>query len=75
MEPLCSVCLAAHDPEIHEATLRIHRWFRSEIRRMQQRPPKVTKRGSRPPIMLKKNNTDNRKFFPEQEQFAESAEA
>jgi hypothetical protein len=27
----CKVCLNAHDDEIHEATLSIHRWFRQEV--------------------------------------------
>ena len=30
-EPECAVCYAAHDPEIHEATLRIHRWFCAQV--------------------------------------------
>jgi hypothetical protein len=29
----CSVCLVAHDPEIHEATTRIHEWFRASLTR------------------------------------------
>jgi hypothetical protein len=31
--PECAVCCAAHDQEIHEATLRIHGWFRQHIMR------------------------------------------
>ena len=27
----CSVCLADHDEAIHEATLRIHRWFYGQV--------------------------------------------
>ena len=27
----CAVCYAAHDEEIHEATLRIHRWFGNQV--------------------------------------------
>ena len=27
----CQVCLVPHDDEIHEATLNLHRWFRSEV--------------------------------------------
>jgi hypothetical protein len=27
----CAVCYAAHDDEIHEATLRIHRWFCGQV--------------------------------------------
>jgi hypothetical protein len=30
-EPECSVCYAAHDEAIHEATLRIHQWFCSQV--------------------------------------------
>ena len=30
-ESECSVCYAAHDEEIHEATLRIHRWFCGQV--------------------------------------------
>ena len=29
----CEVCGAEHDPEIHEATLRIHHWFHDEVTR------------------------------------------
>ena len=32
-EPECAVCYAAHDDEIHEATLRIHRWFYEQVTR------------------------------------------
>jgi hypothetical protein len=27
----CAVCYSTHDDEIHEATLRIHRWFRGQV--------------------------------------------
>jgi hypothetical protein len=27
----CQLCLGPHDDEIHEVTLRIHRWFREDI--------------------------------------------
>jgi lysozyme family protein len=27
----CTVCYAAHDEEIHQATLRIHRWFQHQV--------------------------------------------
>jgi hypothetical protein len=27
----CSVCYLVHDEEIHEATLRIHRWFFKQV--------------------------------------------
>jgi hypothetical protein len=27
----CAVCAVAHDPEIHEATERIHRWLRVSV--------------------------------------------
>jgi hypothetical protein len=30
-EPECAVCYGAHDAEIHEATLRIHQWFCSQV--------------------------------------------
>ena len=29
--PECKVCFAAHDDEIHEATLSVHRWFQQEV--------------------------------------------
>jgi hypothetical protein len=29
----CVVCYAAHDDEIHAATLRIHRWFHGQVTR------------------------------------------
>ena len=30
-EPECAVCGAAHDEEIHQATLSIHRWFHHQV--------------------------------------------
>jgi Zn-finger protein len=27
----CKVCFAPHNEEIHEATLRIHRWFQQQV--------------------------------------------
>ena len=27
----CSVCLGAHDEEIHAATLEVRHWFRTEV--------------------------------------------
>jgi diadenosine tetraphosphatase ApaH/serine/threonine PP2A family protein phosphatase len=27
----CEVCGVAHDPDIHEATLAIHDWFRGQV--------------------------------------------
>jgi hypothetical protein len=29
----CKVCLAAHDDEIHDATLRVKKWFRYQVNR------------------------------------------
>jgi hypothetical protein len=29
----CAVCLSTHDDEIHEATLRLHRWFHAQVTR------------------------------------------
>jgi hypothetical protein len=29
----CAVCYATHDDEIHESTLRIHRWFYGQVTR------------------------------------------
>jgi hypothetical protein len=31
MDRECKVCLTEHDPEIHEATLQVHRWLRENI--------------------------------------------
>ena len=31
--PECAVCCDAHDEDIHEATLRVHRWFRQHVLR------------------------------------------
>ncbi len=31
MMPECKICLDTHDPEIHDATRRIHEWFREQI--------------------------------------------
>ncbi len=30
-ETECAVCLIEHDDELHEATLRVRRWFRYEV--------------------------------------------
>jgi hypothetical protein len=30
-ESECAVCLADHDDAIHEATVRIHRWFCAQV--------------------------------------------
>ncbi len=30
----CRICLVEHDPEIHDATLRVHNWFRDEVNRL-----------------------------------------
>ena len=30
-ESECTVCSAAHDEEIHQATLSIHRWFQHQV--------------------------------------------
>jgi hypothetical protein len=27
----CNVCGVAHDDEIHEATLSVHRWFQDQV--------------------------------------------
>lgn len=29
--PACKICLVEHDPEIHEATLGVRRWFAREV--------------------------------------------
>ena len=29
----CSVCYSNHDDEIHEATIRVHRWFLAQVTR------------------------------------------
>jgi len=29
----CPVCLGQHEEEIHIATIRVHRWFRTEVTR------------------------------------------
>jgi hypothetical protein len=28
----CKVCLMEHDPEIHDATLRLHEWLRDRVK-------------------------------------------
>ena len=35
----CPTCLGPHEEEIHSATIRIHRWFRTEVTRGFVRPP------------------------------------
>jgi hypothetical protein len=27
----CAVCYSTHEDDIHEATLRVHRWFRGQV--------------------------------------------
>jgi hypothetical protein len=34
----CPVCLVAHDPEIHEATLRVHQWLRDKVTKVRELP-------------------------------------
>jgi hypothetical protein len=34
----CPVCLGQHEEDIHLATVRIHRWLRSEVTRSIKRP-------------------------------------
>ena len=29
----CKVCLVEHDPDIHEATIRLREWFRERVKR------------------------------------------
>ena len=29
--PDCRVCFAPHNDEIHEATVRVHRWFQQQV--------------------------------------------
>ena len=38
----CSVCLGQHDEEIHAATLRVRKWFRTQIQ-----PVKIAKAAKR----------------------------
>lgn len=45
----CPVCLIDHDPEIHAATVRVHRWFR---RFVMPREVKRSKRRSKGTGML-----------------------
>ena len=35
----CPVCLGQHEEEIHTATIRVHRWFRSEVTKGMVRRP------------------------------------
>ena len=35
----CRVCLGQHEQEIHEATTRVRRWFRSEVTKGLRRRP------------------------------------
>ena len=30
-EPECTICYAAHDDEIHQATVSIHEWFHHQV--------------------------------------------
>lgn len=31
LESECTICYAAHDEEIHQATVSIHRWFHHQV--------------------------------------------
>ena len=46
----CKVCSLPHDPQIHEATLRVRAWFKADVLRSIVRvtPGKAT---HKPPIM------------------------
>ncbi len=37
----CKVCLTEHDPEIHEATLRLHEWLRARIKLSIEEPQAI----------------------------------
>ena len=34
----CAVCYSTHDDEIHDATLRLHRWFLEQVTRNLEDP-------------------------------------
>jgi len=36
--PDCAVCYSTHDEEIHDATLRLHRWFLEQVTRNLEDP-------------------------------------
>ena len=38
----CKVCLLEHDPEIHDATLRLHQWMRERVKESIEEPPAET---------------------------------
>jgi len=38
-EKVCKTCLVEHDEEIHAATVSIHEWLRSRVRRIDIEPP------------------------------------
>jgi hypothetical protein len=37
----CKICLMEHDPEIHDATLRLHEWLREHVMRSIQEPQPI----------------------------------
>jgi len=40
--PDCKVCLVAHDEDIHNATLNVHRWFGAEVtKHFEDRQPEL----------------------------------
>lgn len=39
----CHICLLAHDPEIHQASLNVRRWLRERIELALMPPPEPAK--------------------------------
>lgn len=56
---MCKVCLIRHDPKIHAATLSIHKWFRSEIKRKLAVIPQGDKRRAAPGFKGRRKQTSS----------------
>jgi hypothetical protein len=48
--PECAVCCATHDEDTHEATLRLHQWFRHQVTRYLVEEELDAAVGGHPPV-------------------------
>ncbi len=47
----CKVCLVEHQPDIHNATLSVHRWLKDRIRRSLEPPATPTPPAEAKPVI------------------------
>jgi hypothetical protein len=58
VDPLkdCAVCFLPCDPAIHAATVRVHDWLRSELKRKLEAVPVFVPKGKKfPPVVVRHN--------------------